>query len=219
MPTAASTASTITTANRPTLTPTDRPTLQAASNKFTVVSTNTSTVTPTTMPTAASANSSNVLALHRAKAGNSQKTLTPQQLATCAQALNQNQPVTLSHNTPQSEPSSSESWTPNQIKSKKNHQLKRRPSQFQSPSRLGYYSPRSKSILKEAKMKYRIYIATQVAFPTTAQALEQAVSKYNLSGDEYAAETESERDEIPLFDTGRLQVVSFQVYAPVCVIF
>jgi hypothetical protein len=61
-------------------------------------------------------------------------------------------------------------------------------------------------------MKYRIYIATKVAFPTTAQALENAVMKYNSSGDEYAAETESERDEIPVADTGRIQVVSLSMY-------
>jgi hypothetical protein len=66
-------------------------------------------------------------------------------------------------------------------------------------------------------MKYRIYIATQVAFPTTTQALENAVLKYNMSGDEYAAETESERDEIPLANTGRLQVVSLCVYTYICI--
>jgi hypothetical protein len=70
-------------------------------------------------------------------------------------------------------------------------------------------------------MKYRIYIATQVAFPTTAQALENAVMKYNMSGDEFAVETESERENIPVADTGRLQVVStFCICAySLCVIF
>jgi hypothetical protein len=71
--------------------------------------------------------------------------------------------------------------------------------------------------LKEAKMKYRIYIATQVAFPTTAQALENAVMKYNMSGDEYATETESDRNEVPVADTGRLQVVSLCMYTDICI--
>jgi hypothetical protein len=222
--------STITSANRPTLASTDRPTSQVAfanrstnvsAHKSANISANESTITHANIPTVASVNRSNVLALHKAKYGNSQNTPTPQQLVTYAQTLSQNQQVASPHNNTHSGSSSStESQRLNQVKSKSGHKLpKRRCSQFPSPSKLGFYSPRSKSILKEAKMKYRIYIATKIAFPTTAQALENAVIKYNLSGDEYATETESEREEIPAFDTGRLQVVSLCAYMHVCIAF
>jgi hypothetical protein len=192
---------------------TDRPSLQAqaASNRHAVASSNVLTAPHTALPIVTSVNGSNVLASHRAKSGNSPNTLTPQQLATYAQALNQNQLVTLSHNAAWSgsnSSSSTPSWTPNQVQFKSVPKTRKRCSQIQTPSSLGFYSPRSKSILKDAKMKYRIYIATQVAFPTTVQALENAVIKYNMSGDEYATDTDSERDQIPLVDAGRLQVVS-----------
>jgi hypothetical protein len=95
------------------------------------------------------------------------------------------------------------------------HKSRQRPVKVHSPAKLGFYSPRSKSILKDAKRGYRLFIATKVAFPTTAQAFEHGVITYNISADDYAAETGSEREDIPVPDTGRLQVVYFCVH--ICV--
>jgi hypothetical protein len=159
--------------------------------------------------TVRSVHGSNVLALHRAKSGTAHNIPTVQQLTPHAQILNQSlSPVSLNRTAQSEVSSSSNSQTSNQVQSKHTHKSRRRSSHFQSPAKLGFYSPRSKTILRDAKMKYRIFIATQCAFPTTAQALESAVVKYSLSGEEYAAETESDREDIPIADTGRLQVVS-----------
>jgi hypothetical protein len=148
-------------------------------------------------PTATSIHGLDVLALHRNKTNTSKHIPTAQQLVPHVQILNQ--PRFSSNN----------KQTSNQVTSTHSQRVKRRrTSQLCSPSRLGFYSPRSKTILRDAKMKYRIYVATQVAFPTTVQALENAVTNYNLSGDEYATETESEREDISVIDAGRVQVVS-----------
>jgi hypothetical protein len=162
-------------------------------------------------------NISNVLAIHRAKGGNSQGIPLLEQLSAHRQSLNRESSMSstdsavhsralISHSS--ESPSSSESYHLRKTVANGTYRSRRRSMQYHT-SQLGYYSPRSKSILRDAKMKYRIYIATEMPFPTTAQAFECASKKYNLSSDEYATDTETERENLPSVDRGRLQVVSF----------
>jgi hypothetical protein len=173
--------------------------------------------------------SSSVLSLHKNKPQNKRPIPTPTQLSIHAQSLGCN-----IHNlaSPSHQASLPSSISPSQVSvepdsgtdtgtstssegANANYRSKsslarrtRRSPAISTPANLGYYSPRSKSILKEAKLKYRIYIATTIAFPTTAQAIEHGAIKYNLTCDEYATDTESERGALPPIDTGRIQVVS-----------
>jgi hypothetical protein len=187
---------------------------------------------------------SNVLALHRSRSGNHHHIPTVQQLSTHAELLENNilhgssnhqeapSSNTLQTHTPSTSisstahtqvantqiatetrrSSSTDSFnTRNPSKSTRMHKTGQ-----SSPAKLGFYSPRSKSILKEAKLKYRIYIATNTAFPTTAQAIENAAIKYNSTCDEYAADIETDRGSLPPIDTGRLQVVRFCMH--ICIL-
>jgi hypothetical protein len=182
---------------------------------------------------------SSVLALHKAKLGNQRPVPTSEQLSRHYQTFGKNISNTITSSSrqeviPNQSPSHSASSTPILIGAHSSAETGPSPSASQnlntkfkspgiqrtrrlpancSPARLGYYSPRSKSILREAKLKYRIYIATQVAFPTTAQSIEHAAIKYNTTCDEYAVDVDVNRAALPPIDAGRLQVVSrsFQV--------
>jgi hypothetical protein len=187
---------------------------------------------------------SNVLDLHRGRSRNTHKFPSVMQLSTHAQSFGptgmHNTSIVTNHDTsstsssstasapasvqqyttPGSSADSSKSSNYHLYRSRRYQKRRHNSIQPHGPSRLGFYSPRSKSILKEAKIKYRIYIATETAFPTTAQALENALKKYGESSDEYTTstsadtETEGELRDVPDVDTGRLQVVSdsLQIY-------
>jgi hypothetical protein len=156
---------------------------------------------------------SNVLHLHRSKS--KQSIPSNQRLSTHARLFS-----TPLHPSPtnaflqsytgssRSSSSSSDSPLANSIRSRTLVKMRRRSNQSHSPALLGFYSPRSKSILKDAKLKYRIFIATELAFPTTTQAIDCATQKYNMTGDEYAADTETDREDVPQIDDWRAKVVS-----------
>jgi hypothetical protein len=159
----------------------------------------------------------NVLALHKAKNGNTQNIPTTQQLSTHMTSMtsSNNHPVNVPFSTshPHLQSTRTDNLSPNSSSQRSHHarlthKSRRRSGLESTPAQLGFYSPRSKSILRDAKMKYRIYVATETPFPTTAQSLECATKSYNMSSDEYARDTDTDREIIPAADRGRLQVVS-----------